>query len=51
MAVLVSAIILIRQIRWLAIVVLLITAGYLAHGYLSDLGFEERWDHVTILRP
>ena len=48
---LVAAVILIRQVRWIAVIALLITVGYFVHNYLDDELHLEHHDKVTIMRP
>jgi hypothetical protein len=48
---LITAIVLFRQVRWLAMITLLITLGYFVHGFFYDQPHEARRDRITILRP
>jgi membrane-bound metal-dependent hydrolase YbcI (DUF457 family) len=51
LGVLLAALILIRQVRWLAMIALLVAIGYFAHGYLDYWPHDERRDRTVILRP
>jgi hypothetical protein len=56
LAVLIAMMILIRQVRWVAVVVLLVAIGYFAHNRMDywpmdHWAHQERQDHTIILRP
>ena len=44
-------VILVRQIRWIAVIVLLVAVGYFAHSHLDYWQLDERQDRTIILRP
>ncbi len=48
---LLALVILIRQVRWLAVIALVVAIGYFAHNRLDYWPHEERRDHMKILRP
>jgi hypothetical protein len=48
---LLSVIILIRQIRWFAVLALVVGIGYLAHSRMNYWPLEERHDHMKVVRP
>jgi hypothetical protein len=50
LGVLVTALILVRRIRWLAMIALLVAVGYFARGYLDYWPHDERQDRTVILR-
>jgi hypothetical protein len=47
---LVAAIILVRQVRWLAMIAVLITIGYIVRGYLNDDIHLDGREKMMILR-
>ena len=51
LGVLVTVLILVRQIRWLAMIALVVAVGYFARGYLDYWPHDERRDRTVILRP
>ena len=48
---LIALVILIRQVRWLAVIGLVVAIGYVAHNRLDYRPHEERRDHMKIPRP
>jgi hypothetical protein len=56
LGVLIATIVLIRQVRWLAVIVLLVAIGYIAHNRMDTWPInyqphDERQDRTIILRP
>jgi hypothetical protein len=48
---LLGVVILMRHMRWIAVIVVLIAAGYFAYGRIDFWPHEDRPDHTIILRP
>jgi hypothetical protein len=48
---LVALLVLFRQVRWLAVIALVIAIGYFAHNRMDYWPHEEQRDHMKILRP
>jgi hypothetical protein len=48
---LLSIVILIRQVRWLAVIALVVGIGYFAHSRMDYWPHEQRRDHMKIVRP
>jgi hypothetical protein len=44
-------VIVIRQVRWIAVIVLLVAIGYFAHTRMDYWPHEGHWDRTVILRP
>jgi hypothetical protein len=48
---LLALVILIRQVRWIAVIALLVAIAHFAHSHMDYWPHEERRDHMKILRP
>jgi hypothetical protein len=51
LGVLVGLLVLVRSIRWLAVIALLVAIGYFAHTRMDYWPHEDRRDHLKTLRP
>jgi len=51
LGVLLSIVILIRQVRWLVVIALVVAMGYFAHNRMDYWPHEERRDRMKIVRP
>lgn len=51
LAILLGVVILIRQVRWLAVIALLVAIGYFAHSRMDYWPHEIRQDRTLIMRP
>jgi uncharacterized membrane protein YfcA len=48
---LLAIVIMVRQMRWVVVIVFLLAVGYFAHNHMDYWPHEERRDRTIILRP